>query len=375
MHYEADGDEDRGIIWMNAAFLIVTPLLAVTLLPYYVANYGIHWAEPVAFVLLWYLTGMGVTAGYHRMFSHRAWWAPEPVRAALLVLGASTWQNSAIAWCSKHRSHHQHTDTELDPHSIEKGFWWAHMLWVMVEGRTHEDYQNVPDLNDDALCRWQHNNYLAISTAFNVGVPVLFGLFTGRIWGMLLWAGLLRVVVLHHLTFFINSLAHMWGDRPWNPDETARDNAVLAYLTLGEGYHNFHHEFPGDYRNGIRWYQFDPTKWTIWTLRKLGLAQDLRRSAVDHRIRSRWRRLRKKYESQMSDWGDELRDRFDAAEERLDEALEEMRARRGEWSRKAEEAHAQAREELRAARDDAERRAREAFQNCRQLLQQQAARA
>lgn len=370
MHYSGEPDGDSKIIWLNAAFLIVTPILALTLTPYYVANFGIHWAEIAGFVGLWYLTGMGITAGYHRMFSHRAWWAPKPVRAVLLVLGAATYQNSAIHWCSTHRFHHQHADTEKDPHNIEEGFWWAHMLWILIEGEKDGDYSPAPDLTDDALCQWQHRHYFLIGTAFNIAVPVALGLLTGRIWGMLLWAGLVRIVVLHHLTFFINSLAHMWGDQPWSEEETARDNGVLAYLTLGEGYHNFHHAFPGDYRNGFRWYQFDPTKWTIWTLEKLGLAHDLRRSAIDHRLRTRWQRIKSKYESQMSDWNDRMRERVETAEERLDEALAEMRSRRNEWSRRAEELHDQAREELREARIEAERRAVEAFRQWRGQLPQ-----
>ncbi|MFB6350390.1 MAG: fatty acid desaturase, partial [Bradymonadaceae bacterium] len=314
----------------------------------------------------------GITGGYHRMFSHRAWWAPKPVRAVLLVLGAATWQNSAIAWCSKHRTHHQHTDTDEDPHSIQKGFWWAHMIWVMVEDKRYKDFDNVPDLTDDEWCQWQHENYLAISTAFNIGVPVALGLLTGRIWGMLLWAGLARVVVLHHLTFFINSLAHMWGDQPWSDDGSSRDNPVLAYLTLGEGYHNFHHEFPGDYRNGFRWYQFDPTKWTIWTLSRLGLAEDLRRSAIDHRLRRRWKRLKAEYDSQIADWSDGWHERIEKAEARFEEALEEMRTRRTEWTRKAEELQESAREELRSARKEAEEQALDAYRQCEELLRKRA---
>ena len=373
MHYEGDPGDKPEILWTNALFLILTPILALTITPWYVANFGIHWAEPAAAVALWFLTGLGITAGYHRMFSHRAWWAPKPIRALMLVLGAATWQNSAIAWCAGHRYHHQHTDTDQDPYNIQEGFLWAHMLWVMVEGEKHGDFDSVPDLADDELCQWQHRNYLAISAAFNIGVPVALGLLTGRIWGMLIWAGLVRVVVLHHLTFFINSLAHMWGSRPWKDDETARDNPVLAVLTLGEGYHNFHHAFPGDYRNGFRWYQFDPTKWTIWLLNKVGLAEDLRRSAIDHRLRKRWKRLRKKYDSQMSDWNDSARQQVEAAEERLDEALDHMRTKRGEWSRKAEELQEQAREDLRQARIEAEKQAVEAFRAWRQALPQQAA--
>lgn len=370
MHYSGSPDksEKPKILWLNALFLILTPLAALVLTPLYILENGVHWAEPLAMMVLWYLTGMGVTAGYHRMFSHRAWWAPAPIRAILLVLGAAAWQNSAIAWCAAHRYHHRHTDTDDDPYSVQEGFLWAHMLWVMVEGKKHDDFESAPDLRDDKLCQWQHNNYFWISTLFNIGVPVLIGLMTGRVWGMLLWAGLIRIVVVHHFTFFINSAAHMWGSRPWSKEESARDNALLAFFTFGEGYHNFHHTFPGDYRNGFRWYQFDPTKWTIGLLNKVGLATDLRRTTIDRRLKKRWQTMRERYEAQMDEWSESMREQIQAAEASLEEALTEMRSKRSEWARKAEELQSQARDELERARIEAERRALEAFRNWQSLV-------
>lgn len=369
MHYEPNPAEEKPrILWLNAAFLFLTPLAAVVLLPWYVIEHGIHWAEPVAFGVLWLLTGLGVTAGYHRMLSHRAWWAPAPVRALLLIFGAAAYQNSAIAWCAAHRYHHRHVDTDDDPYNIKQGFWWAHMLWVVVEGKKHEDFDSAPDLAEDKLCQWQHNHYLWISTGVNIGIPLVLGLMTGRVWGMLLWAGLVRIVVVHHMTFFINSLAHMWGSRPWDKTQTARDNALLAMLTFGEGYHNFHHTFPGDYRNGFRWYQVDPTKWFIWALSKVGLAEDLRRSSIDRRLKKRWKTLRERYEAQMDEWSEQMREQVEAAELRLEEALQEMRTRRGEWIRRAEELQSQAREELERARVEAEEAALEAFRAWYQLV-------
>lgn len=370
MHYEAPpfkGKKPR-ILWFNALFLILSPLAALILTPIYIAQNGVHWSEPVAMFALWYLTGMGITAGYHRMLSHRAWWAPRPIRAVLLVLGSAAWQNSAIAWCAGHRYHHRHVDTEDDPYSIKQGFLWAHMLWVMVEGKKHDDFDSAPDLLDDPLCRWQHKHYMLISMLFNVGVPVLLGLFTGRVWGMLLWAGLIRVVVVHHFTFFINSAAHTWGSRPWSEKQSARDNAFLAFFTFGEGYHNFHHTFPGDYRNGFRWYQFDPTKWTIQLLHRLGLAYDLRRSSIDRRLKRRCETLRERYQAQMDEWNESLREQIQAAEASLDEALSEMRSKRAEFAKKAEELHSHARQELERARMEAERRALEAFRHWHNLI-------
>ena len=125
---------------------------------------------------------------------------------------------------------------------------------------------------------WQHKNYLLLVLATNFGIPVLLGLVFGNVWGMLFLAGLLRLVLSQHFTFFINSLAHIWGSRPYTESNTARDNGFLALFTYGEGYHNFHHIFVSDYRNGIRWWHYDPTKWLIKSLSYLGLASKLRKT-------------------------------------------------------------------------------------------------
>lgn len=369
MHYGAPTNDQKPTIrWVNTAFLVLTPLAAAVLTPLYIYHSGVHWSEPLGLIALWFLTGLGITAGYHRMFSHRAWWAPRPIRILMLIFGGMAWQNSAIAWVARHRLHHRHVDTHDDPYNIKRGFLWAHMLWVMVQDRHVDEFKHARDLAADRDARFQHDHYLWISLGFNLAIPLALGLATGRVWGMLLWAGLIRVVVVHHFTFFINSLAHMWGRRPWSDDQTARDNAVLALLTFGEGYHNYHHTFPADYRNGIRWYQFDPTKWLIWTLAKLRLASDLRRSPIDRRLRKRWQTIRLRYESQMDEWSEAMREQVDAAEARLEEALAEMRTRRGEWVRRAEELQTQARGELEARRRDAERRALEAFHAWTQAL-------
>ncbi|RAL23150.1 acyl-CoA desaturase [Lujinxingia litoralis] len=317
---------------------------------------------------LWILSGLGITAGYHRMFSHRAWWAAKPVRVALLIFGAAAWQNSVIAWSAGHRYHHRDVDTDDDPYTITRGFWYAHMLWVIIKGNRHDDFDNVPDLWKDPLCAWQHKHYNAISIAFNLGVPLLLGVLTGNILGMLLWAGLLRIVFVHHATFFINSLAHMWGSRPWTQEHSARDNAVLAFFTFGEGYHNFHHTFPGDYRNGVRWWQFDPTKWLIWTLDRVGLATNLKRSSFDRRLRRRWSHLHERYQEQRVHWEEQLQAQFDEACARFESALDEARALHRDLSRRAEELHTEAARELRLARREAERRVLAEFREFKRML-------
>jgi stearoyl-CoA desaturase (delta-9 desaturase) len=133
----------------------------------------------------------------------------------------------------------------------------------------------------------QNRYYGLIAVAVGFGIPVLIGWSVGDVWGGLLYGGLLRVIVTHHCTFFINSLCHMWGFRPYDPHSSARDNFFLAFLTFGEGYHNFHHYFQADYRNGIRWYHWDPTKWLVGSLASMGLAYRLKRTADQEILRAR----------------------------------------------------------------------------------------
>ena len=299
---------------------------------------GIQWSEIASLLALWWSTGLGITAGYHRLFTHRAWAAPAPVRLVLAVLGAAAWQTSAIVWAAHHRRHHKHVDTEDDPYNAKRGFFFSHMGWAMqkdLPGVAESLRSAVPDLWRDPICVWQHRHYALISSSFNLGVPLLLGILSGRLVGMLLFAGLLRVVLVHHFTFCINSLAHRVGRQPWSEGFTARDNAALSLLTLGEGYHNYHHAFPTDYRNGVRWYHADPTKWFIWTLDRLGLAFGLRRSSLDRRVRMRLAALRQRYRERLCRSSDATADRLLEAEARLEQALEELGRIRLTWSERS----------------------------------------
>jgi stearoyl-CoA desaturase (delta-9 desaturase) len=182
-------------------------------------------------------------------------------------------------WCADHRRHHRHVDdVERDPYAAPKGFWFSHLGWMLREyRRTTEDFSNVRDLQRDPVVMWQERHYLVLVLVMNLGLPALLGWLNGDLLGMVLMAGLLRLVVVHHFTFFINSLAHMWGKRPYSDQTTARDNPWVAFLTFGEGYHNYHHSFQWDYRNGIRWWHFDPTKWMIRGLSAVRLTHGLKR--------------------------------------------------------------------------------------------------
>jgi stearoyl-CoA desaturase (delta-9 desaturase) len=191
-------------------------------------------------------------------------------------------QNSAFVWCSGHRAHHLHVDDEqLDPYSARRGFWFSHIGWMLREYDSGKpNFSNIPDLKRDPMLAFQHRYYLPLALATNFGVPLLLGVLFHDLWGMLILAGVLRLVWSHHVTFFINSLAHMWGSRPYTEANSARDNPVLAVITYGEGYHNFHHIFTHDYRNGVRWWQWDPTKWLIAALESVGLTRRLKRTPI-----------------------------------------------------------------------------------------------
>ena len=140
------------------------------------------------------------------------------------------------------------------------------------------DFSVVPDLERDPVVAWQHRWYLLLAVGTNMGLPMLFGWMVGDFWGVFLLAGVFRLVINHHVTFFINSLAHMWGKQPYTDENSARDNWLLAMITYGEGYHNYHHMFQSDYRNGHRWWHFDMNKWFISTCAGLGLAENLTRT-------------------------------------------------------------------------------------------------
>ena len=332
----------RPILWTNAAFLILTPILAMVAVPWYAVSHGIGWTEIAACLGLWLLTGLSVTAGYHRLFSHRSYEAVWPVRLVLVLLGGATWQNSVIAWCAAHRYHHRDVDSEGDPYNPQEGFWYSHMGWVMVEGSRHGDTANVPDLWKDPICRWQHRHYLLISTAVNLGLVLLLGWLTGRMLGMLIFGLLVRVVLTHHFTFLVNSAAHMWGTQPWSKGHSARDNWALSLFTFGEGYHNYHHTFQVDYRNGPLWYNWDPSKWLIWLLASLGLARRLRRNPIDVALGRRFELAHRHFNERLTrlgatldDLGGQLADevdvarralaeRFLAAEQQVREALDAL---------------------------------------------------
>lgn len=267
------------ILWLNVVFFAVTFIGALVWVPWHGVVNGFDNVEWLTFIVLVFASGMSITGGYHRLWSHKAYKAHPIVKVAYALGGALAFQNSALHWASDHRVHHKHVDdNDQDPYSANKGFWFSHIGWMLREYQPerYSDYHNARDLQNDAVVMWQHKNYLWLALAMNIALPALLGWLNGDILSMLLLSGLMRLVLVHHCTFFINSLAHVWGKQTYTDRNTARDNGFLALLTYGEGYHNFHHIFEHDYRNGIQWWHYDPTKWLIKGLSLVGLATDLR---------------------------------------------------------------------------------------------------
>ncbi|HED67139.1 MAG TPA: hypothetical protein ENJ09_16490 [Planctomycetes bacterium] len=278
---------------VNAGFLLIAHLLGVAGLVYLITNFNPY--TLILAIVYGGLCGLAITGGYHRLFSHPTYKANAFLRAIYLFFGAASIQNSALKWSADHRRHHARTDTDDDPYNIRRGFWWAHIGWVLFDaGET--DLSLVKDLEEDPLVRFQDRHYLALVILSAAVVPALIASLWGDWLGGLLVVGFLRLIVEWHSTFSVNSFTHMVGAQPYCKKGSARDSWLVALITFGEGYHNYHHRFPIDYRNGVRWYQFDPTKWFVWTLSKLGITRDLRRTPEPRRLEA----LRKTAEESAS---------------------------------------------------------------------------
>jgi stearoyl-CoA desaturase (delta-9 desaturase) len=342
--------------WVSIAFLTLTPVVGLAGTALYTAHVGFAPWMLALCLGMYLLVGMSICAGYHRYFSHKTYECAAPVQVFYAVFGAMAAQNSILAWSAGHRRHHKHTDDDWDPYNISRGFWWAHILWIFFW--TPTDYSNVPDLQANRVAQWQERWYKPLLIVGGLGIPTAIGALFGDALAGLLWGGFLRIVVTHHTTFFVNSLAHTWGERRYDQEISACDNWAVALLTLGEGYHSFHHRFPNDYRNGVRWYQWDPAKWWIRSLELLGLARRLRR-VPDERIESARMAaavagFERRLERAPSELAAEVRGRLADARAALERALllrkRELKARAAGLQRRVRAIERLTQRELAAAR-------------------------
>jgi stearoyl-CoA desaturase (delta-9 desaturase) len=312
--------------WVNIIFLSLTPVVGIVGTAAYTYSVGLKLWMPLLLLGMYLAVGMSICAGYHRFFSHKSYEAHPIVQSFFAFFGAMAAENSILWWSSAHRVHHKYADKDWDPYNIQRGFWWAHILWIFYKNpKTDTTFANSPDLLANKIVMWQHrwNKELLIVAGF--GLPTLIGAAFGDPIAGLLWGGFSRIVVIHHTTFFVNSLAHMFGKPAFNGDASARDNWMVAFVTLGEGYHSFHHRFPADFRNGIRWYDWDPAKWFIGTLRGIGLADHLLTTPLPQieqaRMSAALKGVEPKIATATGTLAEEARRRLTVASEHLDKAI------------------------------------------------------
>jgi len=331
-----------GIDVIPMIFLILTPIIGIAGTIAWSVARGVHLWMPLLAMGMYSLVGISICAGYHRFFSHKSYEAAPAVQVFYALFGAMAAQNSILQWSSSHRIHHQYVDRDWDPYSIKRGFWWAHIVWVFYRHDPPEYAANASDLMKNPIVMWQHRWYRTILIVGGFGLPAAIGAMFGDPIAGLLWGAFLRLTVIHHTTFFVNSLAHYFGKRTYNADVSARDNWAVALLTLGEGYHSFHHRFPVDFRNGLRWYHWDPAKWFIAALRATGLATSLRAATPPQvqqaRLQAEIRRVEPRLAAADEKTAHDIRRRVADAVAHLDTALALWRQHLEERARNASSA-------------------------------------
>lgn len=253
-----------------------------------------NWIYLALLAGMYVATAIGITVGYHRLFTHRSFKTTRPMAAALAALGSMAVEGPLLQWVAVHRRHHQHSDRHQDPHSphtygsglgsVVRGMWHAHMGWLF---RTHPHglARYVRDLRKDPLVCWM-SQFFPAWVLLGLMIPAALGgiltlSWTGALLGFI-WGGLVRILLVHHVTWSINSVCHLWGTRPFRSHDESRNNAIFGVLALGEGWHNNHHAFPTSARHGLHWWQLDLSYFMIRALALIGLAREIRVPTPDH---------------------------------------------------------------------------------------------
>ena len=272
----------------NAAATLL-PALGLVGVAWQLWGDALHWQDLVVFAVTMTLTGFGVTVGYHRLFTHRSFQTTRGLRVLFAILGSAAVEGPVIEWVAYHRRHHAYADVEGDPHSPHvghgrgvrgalRGLFHAHVGWVVFGDELAEEDRYAPDLLKDRAIRLVDRTFIlwvvaGLAFAFGLGVA-LTGTVAGGLTG-LLWGGAVRILVLHHITFSINSLCHFFGRRPFDTGDESRNLRWLAPFSFGEAWHNNHHAFPTSAAHGLTRWQPDPSKLVIYGLEKVGLAWDV----------------------------------------------------------------------------------------------------
>jgi stearoyl-CoA desaturase (delta-9 desaturase) len=269
---------------------VVGPPFGVAIAIWGLWGVAVHWVDVVTMVVMYIACGLGITVGYHRLFSHRSFKTTPAIRAMFSILGAMTIQGPLTQWVTDHRKHHAHSDDHGDPHSPHVGrrgehgrvvgLWWAHMGWLFRTKGMERGEQWGRDLYQDTLIRRVDRLYM-LWVALSVGIPFAIGwAFHGTLLGgvqTMVWAGLIRIFLFQHSTWAINSICHSFGKRSYRTNDQSRNVWLLAIPSFGEAWHNNHHAFPGSAVHGVDRRQPDMSAWVIGMLERLGLAWDVKR--------------------------------------------------------------------------------------------------
>ncbi len=282
-------DGTRGIPQQIGVYVfVVVPLLALIAAVPFAWGWGLGWADVAIAAVFYMISGLGVTVGFHRYFTHGSFKAARPLRIALAVAGSLAMQGPVIDWVADHRRHHAFSDKEGDPHSpwlfgtsagaVAKGFWHSHTGWLFNRDQTNAQ-RFTPDLLADGDVMRVNRLFVLLSAATLVVPALLGGLLTWSLWGAvtaLFWAGLVRVALLHHVTWSINSICHMIGNAPFAARDHSRNVWPLAILSFGESWHNLHHADPTCARHGVQRGQVDISARVIQAFEKLGWVTSVR---------------------------------------------------------------------------------------------------
>lgn len=261
-----------------ALVIVVVPFLATMFAIVLLWDRAVRWSDLILLATLYTLVAFGVTVGYHRMLTHRSF-RPHPViKCLLLILGSMSLEGSALQWAATHLKHHSLADREGDPHSPIEGFMHAHLGWIFSD--TEADPRvYCRNLTQDRLVVFISDTFVlwaVLAVAIPFGIGWLLGGWPGALSG-LLWGGLVRIFFTHHVTWSVNSVCHLFGQRAFATNDRSRNEWVVGLLAFGEGWHNNHHAFPRSAFHGLRWWQFDLSGYLIWTLEHIGLAHDVYR--------------------------------------------------------------------------------------------------
>lgn len=252
---------------------------------------GASWVAVVVGLVAYYARMFAITAFYHRYFSHRSFKTSRPAQFIFAMVSGTAAQRGPLWWAAHHRHHHRHSDQEDDIHSPrEHGFWWSHVGWITSPKNAATNLDNVRDFARYPELRFLDRFDNVMPIVFAVGMYLL-GAFLGTRypslgtsgWQMLVWGFFVSTVVLYHCTFIINSLCHVFGTRRYETTDDSRNNLLFALLTLGEGWHNNHHKYPGAARQGFFWWEIDISYYLLWIMARLGIVWDL--NPVPERIK------------------------------------------------------------------------------------------